>query len=118
MSDNYIWAESYSACRLQLSFSSLIKLLTVTGVCVGVACVPLILILGLDPVKVAEAGGWGTVGPMVVVLLPVIGAINGLLSGVLAYPVYRLVCEYTKGQTYTGIVVGLHQRGETTTKGT
>ncbi len=102
MPKKYRWAEHYSACRLQLDFPSLIRMSGLIGLCSGAGFIPLILFL--------NAGAGSTdIGSVVFVFLvaPLIGALNGALSGIIGYPLYRWLSTRSKGQTYAGIFVGL-----------
>jgi predicted acyltransferase len=97
--------ENYKACRLQFDFFSLVKLTTIVGLCFGVVSIPLVLLFGTGNVK--DSGSWAVVVPFVVLLTPIVGAVNGALHGAIGYVLYQWLSKKTKGQTYTGIFVGL-----------
>ena len=105
MAIDYKWEENYEACRLQFDFFSLVKLTTFVGLCFGVVSVPLVLLFGTGNVK--DSGSWAVVVPFVVLLTPIVGAVNGAIHGALGYVLYKWLSKRTKGQTYTGIFVGL-----------
>ncbi len=62
-------------------FLSFIKMATLIGFCFGVALVPLIVL-----------AGFGQVGfviiPLALISSPIVGVIEGLLTGLIGYPVY------------------------------
>lgn len=102
MSTKHRWAEHYSACRLQMDFPSLIRMSSLIGLCSGAGFIPLILFLN------AGAAAKDAVSIVFVILVaPLIGALNGALSGIVGYPLYRWLSTRSKGQTYAGIFVGL-----------
>lgn len=108
MATEYKWEESYKACRLQLDFFSLVKLTTFVGLCFGVVSIPLVLLFDTGNIK--DSGSWEVVVPFAVLLLtPILGAVNGALQGALGYVLYQWLSKRTKGQTYTGIFVGLRE---------
>jgi hypothetical protein len=96
------WAEHYSACRLQLDLASLVRMSFLIGFCSGTGFIPLLVFLN------AGAAGKDVASTFVlIVLAPLIGALNGALSGLVGYPLYRWLSLRSKGQSYTGIFVGL-----------
>ena len=102
MATTYRWAEHYSACRLQLDFRSLIRMASLLGLCSGIGFIPLILFLNAGTAT-------NTISTILFVFLlaPVIGALNGALSGMVGYPLYKWLSTRSKGQVYQGIFVGL-----------
>lgn len=102
MSANYQWAEHYSACRLQLDLSSLIRISGLLGLCSGAGLIPLIIFLSAEAVMQSP-------GSILIIFLiaPLFGALNGAAMGIVAYPLYKYLSQRAKGQTYTGIFVGL-----------
>ena len=102
MSTKYRWTEHYSACRMQLDFPSLIRMSGLIGLCSGTGFIPLILFLN-------AGSNTNDPGSIVFVFLfaPLIGALNGALSGIVGYPLYKWLSTRSKGQTYAGIFVGL-----------
>ena len=106
METEYKWEDNYRACRLQLDFISLVKLTTIVGLCFGVVSIPLVLLFGTG--NASDSSSWVVV-PFVVIGTPLLGALNGALHGVLGYILYQWLAKRTKGQTYTGIFVGLRK---------
>lgn len=102
MATRYRWAEHYTACRLQLDLSSLIRMSFLIGLCSGVGFIPLIVFLNAATMAKEPAGIF-----VLIILAPLIGALNGALSGLVGYPLYRWLSLRAKGQSYTGIFVGL-----------
>lgn len=107
MATRYKWGENYKACRLQLNFLSFVKFTTFVGLCFGVVSIPLVLLFDTGNGK--DSGSWIVVIPLAVLLTPIVGAVNGALQGALGYVMYQWLCKRTKGQTYTGIFVGLRE---------
>lgn len=102
MATKFRWAENYSACRMQLDFTSLIRMSGVIGLCSGAGFIPLILYLNTATVAKEPASI-----VFVILIAPLIGALNGAVSGLIGYPLYKWWSQRTKGQTFTGIFVGL-----------
>ena len=102
MPAKYKWAEHYSACRLQLDLSSLIRMSGLLGLCSGAGLIPLIIYLS------AEAVAQNPSSIVIIFLIaPLFGALNGAAMGIVAYPLYKWLSQRAKGHTYTGIFVGL-----------
>jgi hypothetical protein len=101
MTPDYKQAEDYKACRLQLDLLSLVKFSTIVGLCSGTISVPLFFLLSTDASNVAAFI------PFLLFIAPLAGALNGALTGFLGYPLYQWLSTRMKGQTYTGIFVGL-----------
>jgi len=108
MSMKYRWAEHFSACRLQLDLASLIRMSGLIGLCSGAGFIPLILFLNAG----AAAKDIGSI-VFVILVAPLIGALNGALTGIVGYPLYKWLSTRSKGQTYTGIFVGLIAEDDT-----
>jgi hypothetical protein len=102
MSAHYKWAEHYSACRLQLDLPSLIRMSGLLGLCSGVGLIPLIIYLSAEAVTQNPASI-----AIIFLVAPLFGALNGAAMGIVAYPLYKWLSQRAKGQTYTGIFVGL-----------
>lgn len=102
MASRYRWAEHYSACRLQLDLTSLIRISFLIGLCSGAGFIPLLVFLNAGMMTKEPASIF-----VLIVLAPLIGALNGALSGLVGYPLYRWLSLRAKGQSYTGIFVGL-----------
>ncbi len=102
MSVKYKWAEHYAACRLQLDLASLIRISGLLGLCSGTGLIPLIIYLSATALSQNP-------GSIVIIFLiaPLFGALNGAAMGIVAYPLYKYLSQRAKGQTYTGIFVGL-----------
>lgn len=102
MAIRYRWAEHYSACRLQLDLSSLIRMSFLIGLCSGAGFIPLLIFLNAATMAKQPASVF-----VLIMLAPLIGALNGALSGLVGYPLYRWLSLRSKGHSYTGIFVGL-----------
>lgn len=106
MATEYSWDKNYKACRLQLDFFSLIKFSALLGLCSGIVSVPIALLL-LATNENASTSAWLAAAPMVVVGVPIVAVLNGAVAGGIGYPLYQWISRRTRGQTYTGIFVGL-----------
>lgn len=102
MATRYRWTEHYSACRLQLDLTSLIRISFLIGLCSGAGFIPLIIFLNAEMMAKEPTSIF-----VLIILAPLIGALNGALSGLVGYPLYRWLSLRAKGQSYTGIFVGL-----------
>lgn len=105
----YKWSESYTACRVQLDCPSLTKITTLVGLCFGFSAMMIFLVLNLSQVGSTMQLSTFLIGLLVT---PIVCAINGLIQGLLGYPIYLYLSNKMKGQTIKGKVVGLVPKNE------
>ncbi len=93
--------------KLQLSFSSLLKLSTFVGFCAGIGLIPINFLYyfwglssGVD--DISNVSGVPTLVAFIVVVSPFAGALYGMIVGVVGYPMYR----------WLSVRVGLVYRGQ------
>lgn len=105
MAKQYKWGERYDAFRAQLNFMSLVKLSTQIGLCFGVVSIPISLIISMN-----REGFDISIIPIIIFGSPAVGLVNGVLHGVIGYPLYRWISELSSGHTFKGKMVGLHEQ--------
>lgn len=84
-------------CRARLDFLSLLQFMAVVGACAGIVSVPIFLLIQsekwlADPFTAL----------FIVVAAPITGVLNGILFGVVGYPLYRWITRRVDVHTYTG----------------
>jgi hypothetical protein len=89
-----------SVCRVRLRFNSLVGLSALIGFSAGVVGIPIVLALQAD--KIFSDGFWIMSVLFTVIAAPLVGAINGVISGVLGFPLYRWITRRINVHTYSG----------------
>ena len=87
-------------CRARLGFWSLVGFSSLVGFCAGVVSAPIVLVLQVG--KVAAYSSWVFPALMILVGAPIVGALNGTIMGVFAYPLYRWLTRRVDLHTYSG----------------
>lgn len=114
MDKQYDWGENYKACRLQLDFLSYIKFSAFIGFCFGVVMAPVIIFLVLNDGMERTGMQSMTTAIGVFFIAPLTALLNGAFNGLVSFFFYRWLVERKKGQTYTGIFVGLTPKSAST----
>src|SRR5437667_11949279 len=87
-------------CRTRLRFSSLTGLMALVGLCAGVVAIPIIMLTQAD--KLFEDTFWFVAFLFTFVVAPIVGAVNGVLYGLLGYPIDRCIIGGFDVHTYSG----------------
>jgi|SRR5882672_2769929 len=89
-----------SVCRVRLRFNSLVGLSALIGFCAGVLGIPIMLVVQGD--RIFSDPFW--IMPLLLTLVagPALGAVNGVISGVLGFPLYRWITRRINVHTYSG----------------
>ena len=88
-------------CRVTLSLGSTIKLTSLFGFGYGIVSVIVAFFLALLGVE-KYAGISAPMTLLVCVLGPIIGALHGMMLGLLGYPLYKFLMNRRDGQTLRG----------------
>jgi hypothetical protein len=97
-------------CRTRLRFSSLTSLMALVGFCAGIVALPIIMLTQAD--KLFEDTSWFGAFLFTFVGAPIVGAANGVLYGVLGYPIYRWITRRFDVHTYSGEFAILSNDGD------
>ena len=97
-------------CRVRLRFKSLIGLSALIGFCAGVLGAPIVIVVQAD--KLFTGTFWLVPVAIILILAPVLGAINGAIYGALGYPLYRWITRRIDLHTYTGEFALLDNDGQ------
>ena len=97
-------------CRTRLRFSSLTGLMALVGFCAGVLAMPIIMLTQAD--KLFGDTFWFGAFVFTFVGAPIVGAANGVLYGVLGYPIYRWITRRFDVHTYSGEFAILSNDGD------
>ena len=74
--------------KFQLAFSSFVKFTSIAGLCFGIGFIPLLILLNLENVDSGNAS-LITVILLSIVGSPIVATLNGVLAGIIGYPVYK-----------------------------
>jgi hypothetical protein len=84
-------------CRARLDFLSMLKLMSLVGICAGITAIPISLLLhGEKLLATFQMALFAVVG------LPIAGFLNGVLYAVIGYPLYAWVTRRVNVHTYSG----------------
>ena len=96
-------------CRARLRFGSLVGLTALVGFCAGVLGAPIVVLTQAD--RLFADAFWVMPVAFILVVSPIVGALNGALYGALGYPLYRWITRRIDLHTYTGEFALLDNEG-------
>ena len=88
--------------KLQLTFSSFVKFTSIAGLCFGIGFIPFIFLFNLKNVDSGHAS-LITVTFLSIVASPIVFTINGVVAGIIGYPLYKWLTSKV-GVIYEGNV--------------
>ena len=77
----------YKKARVQLDFFSLVRLSSLIGFCFGVVLIPITFLYNLS--NETESYGWYIL--IVILGAPFMSFLQGVITGVLGYPLYKII---------------------------